>query len=351
MIPADPRSSVDTNEDGGIVRIDGSVTSLSWIPSESIQGATRVAFDGGFTHYDRPPPDEIDDLEGLQKSDRFRFANLLSAWAEFDRSGRVTDCGYSGGGLMGSTTVALGGLHHQFTAVALPDLQISVEKGKGWARFIQTTGGRTGLPAPRRVRRPPYIQWQAPLCWSTLSLTLHTAEAPEFELIGASHFPRHWIYDHKGRVTAKTGLVDFDYWYRNSFGERTPWGDQESQALVTAAETALERRLSVDLMRRGRERTFLSVDAGEALVAEGEQSTDVFLVLDGVIRIERGGQPLVEYGPGAVLGERSGLQDGRRTSTLVAVTPCRIAAVPYAVMNPDRLRDLSTTHGMTGPSA
>ena len=40
----------------GAMRIESSVTSLSWIPSEAVRGGTRVAFDAGFTHYDEPPP-------------------------------------------------------------------------------------------------------------------------------------------------------------------------------------------------------------------------------------------------------------------------------------------------------
>jgi hypothetical protein len=28
-------------------------------------------------------------------------------------------------------------------------------------------------PMPRRVRRRPYVQWNAPLAWTTLSPTLH----------------------------------------------------------------------------------------------------------------------------------------------------------------------------------
>ncbi len=98
--------------------------------------------------------------------------------------GRVTDCGYAGGGLMGSTTVSVAGLRHKFEAVQLPDLQREPELGDGWVRFVQTTGGRTGLPAPRRVRRRPFIQWQAPLVWTTLSLTLHVDGRAERALIG-----------------------------------------------------------------------------------------------------------------------------------------------------------------------
>ena len=56
--------------------------------------------------------------------------------------------------------------------MALPDIQREPEVGEAWVRFVQTTGGRTAIPAPRRVRRRPFIQWQAPLVWTTLSLTL-----------------------------------------------------------------------------------------------------------------------------------------------------------------------------------
>jgi Cyclic nucleotide-binding domain len=327
------------------VRVEGSVTSLSWIPSEAVRGGTRVAFDAGFTHYDDPPPDVIEDLEALREADRFRFANHLSAWAEFDDAGRPTDGGYLQGGLMGSTTVALGWLRREFEAIALPDLKEPPKKGDGWIRFTQTAGGRTGLPAPRRVRRRPFIQWQAPLCWSTLSITLYSDRPPTFEVLGASRFPRHWVYDHDGRLAAKTGLTDFRDWYRKSFGKHTPWGEQDSPALVTAVETALERALSVEMMDKKSKPKFRSLKPGQVLVNEGDEGTDVFLLLDGVLRVEKGGERLAEYGPGAILGEVAGLGGGRRTSTLVAVTPCRVAVVPHDALDPEQLRELAKGHG------
>jgi len=327
------------------VRIESAVTSLSWIPSEAVRGGTRVAFDAGFTHYDDPPPDEFDDIEDLRAGDRFRFANVLRAWAEFDDSGAVVDSGYSGGGLMGSTSVALAGLRREFEAVALPDIQAPVEVGDGWVRFTQTAGGRTGLPAPRRVRRRPYIQWQAPLVWTTLSLTLSLQDPPAFAVQGASRFPRHWVYDHDGRLAAKSGLTDYRDWYRKSFGRHTPWGEQDSPALVTAVETALERRLSVALMDKRSKPRFTTLRSGDTLVTEGEEGRDVFLVLDGVMRVEKGGERLAEYGPGAILGERAGLEGGRRMSTLIAVTPCRVAVVAHSALDPEHLRELSKGHG------
>src|SRR5271154_3930547 len=90
------------------MRHQSSITSLSWIPSEAVEGSQRLAFDAGMAHYDEPPPDVITDLEALRVADRFRFANVLRAWVEVDDSGKITHSGSDGGGLMGSTTVKLG---------------------------------------------------------------------------------------------------------------------------------------------------------------------------------------------------------------------------------------------------
>ncbi len=135
------------------VRHQSSITSLSWIPSEAIEGSQRLAFDAGMAHYDKPPPEVIEDLDALRAADRFRFANVLRAWVEVDGSGRIADFGCDGGGLMGSTTVKLGPVARTFEAVGLPDIVGQPVKGDGWVRFTQTAGGRTGVPAPRRVRR------------------------------------------------------------------------------------------------------------------------------------------------------------------------------------------------------
>ena len=62
----------------------------------------------------------------------------------------------------------------RFANVSLEELvRRQPEVGDGWVRFVQTTGGRTGVPAPRRVRRRPFVQFRAPLVWTTLALTLH----------------------------------------------------------------------------------------------------------------------------------------------------------------------------------
>lgn len=296
------------------------------------------------THYDPPPPDRIDDLAALRDGDRFRFANELSGWIEVNDEGRIVDAGYSGGGMIGSTTVRVGPVSHIFQAVALPDLCHDLEYGDNWVRFTQTAGGRTGMPAPRRVRRAPFIQWQAPLAWTTLSLTIYATGESHCALIGASRFPRHWVYDEHGDLIEKSGLIDFNDWYRKSFGKATPWGDSDSEAFVTVVESALERSLSKKLMAGSAKPRITKVKPGTVLVAQGEVGSDVFLVLDGVIRVEVDGVRVAEYGPGALLGERSFLEGGTRTSTLVTATACRVASVPAEALDRSSLEQLSTGH-------
>ena len=334
------------------MRYESTVTSLSWIPSEAVTGGTKAAFEGGFTHYDQPPPGEIGshapdgDVITLRDADRFRFANVLSAWIETGADGRITAAGYhdESGGLMGSTTVNVGAARRTFQAIALPDLRRDPEHGDGWVRFTQTTGGRTGLPAPRRVAHPPFVQWQAPTVWTTLTLTLHANGKAEIGVPGASRFPRHWVYDASGQLARKSGLTDYTEWYRKSFGKHTPWGDEDSSAMVVAVETALERSLSVDLMHGAGKPRITSFPAGATLIRQGTPGTEVYLVLDGVVRVERSGEPLGDYGPGAMFGERAHLEGGVRTASIVAVTPCKVASVDGAMLERSALTELSGMH-------
>ncbi|MDQ4145871.1 MAG: cyclic nucleotide-binding domain-containing protein [Actinomycetota bacterium] len=325
------------------MRVESSVTSITWIPSEAIAGMTKLPFEIGVTQYDDPPPDVIDDLEAMLESGRIRFANVLSAWAEIE-DGRVVDCGYSGGGRIGVSKVKMGPKLVVFPAVPFDDIQVDPEIKEDSVRFVQTAGGRTNLPAPRRVRHKPYVQFTAPTAWTTLSLTLRADGSAQHEVVGASTFPRHWIYGEKGRLEAKTGLIDFATWYREQFGEHTPWGDQDSPALVTQVETALERELSLAIMRRGQEPAVHEVREGDTLVEQGQPGRDLFLLLDGVLVVEVDGEPLAEVGPGAILGERAILEEGTRTSTLRAVTNCKVAVASASQVDEDALRELAERH-------
>jgi len=210
--------------------------------------------------------------------------------------------------------------------------------------FFQTAGGRTGVPAPRRVRRAPYVQFAAPLAWTTLALTLRADGSSAFALTGASSFPRHWVYDAEGKLALKSGMIDFSNWYRRAFGKHSPWGDRDSEALTTEVESALERQLSATLMQGGEKPKVKKVKAGDVITEQGAAEDDIYLVLDGVVRIEVDGERLAEYGPGSMHGERAVLEGGNRTSTIRAVTACKLAVASADRIDRDALAQLSSGH-------
>ena len=324
-------------------RFESSVTAVSWIPSEAISGPSKIPFELGVTHYDDPPPDRLESLEQLRTSDRFREANELRAFIEVE-DGRIVRSGHLGQGHIGATTVRVGHAAMRFPAVQLPDIQAAPEVGESSARFVQTIGGRMGLPTPRPVPHPPFVQFWPSIAWTTLALTINTDGSSSHELVGASPFPRHWIYDDEGRLVEKSGAIDFGKWFNNSYGDRTPWGTQDSPAVSAAVESSLERSLSGAIMRGGAKPKVRKVAEGENLIRQGETGTDVFLILDGIFVVEVDERQVAEIGPGAVVGELAAMSNGTRTATLWARTPGRVASVPYAALDQDALGSLAATH-------
>jgi CRP-like cAMP-binding protein len=87
---------------------------------------------------------------------------------------------------------------------------------------------------------------------------------------------------------------------------------------------------------------------GEALIAQGESSRDLFLVLSGEVAVQRSIDSMAaeigRMGPGAVVGEMALLADGVRTATVAAVAPTfvfRLAFedVGYILQNNPALAD------------
>jgi hypothetical protein len=325
------------------MRFESSVTAISWIPSEAIEGMPKLPFELGIGKYDEPPPDKLEegDLERLRDEDRFREANLLKAWIEVEE-GKIVGHGHAGTGLVGSTTFRLP-FKVVFRGVAFDVLQPEPEVRGDSVRFVQTVGGRAGFPAPRRVSGKPFFRIQSATAWTTLALTIGADGRSYHEVLGASSFPRHWIYDRDGNLVEKSGTVDFKRWYREAHGDNTPWGDEESDAFVTQAESALERELSRDLMTAGIEMERSTIEPGDTLVEQGEPGNELYLLLDGVLAVMVDGEEVAEIGPGAVVGERASLESGKRTATLMARTRCRVALIPPEVIDRQEMEDLAAT--------
>lgn len=326
-----------------ITRLESSVTAISWIPSEAIAGITKVPFELGITHYDQIPPDQLDDLEELRRTDRFREANELRAFIEVE-DGQIVRYGHLGMGHIGATTVRVGPAAVRFPAVHLPDIRPEPEVTATTVRFVQTVGGRMGLPTPRPVRHKPFVQFWPSIAWTTLALTLDVDGSSTHALVGASPFPRHWVYDHDGRLVEKSGVIDFNKWFNESFGDQTPWGASDSPAVVATVESELERQLSASIMHGGAKPKTRTLAPGEALVEQGAPGTEVFLILDGVFVVEVDGEPVAEIGPGAVVGERAALEGGIRTATLRATTKARVAEVAPDQLDAVDADALAATH-------
>ncbi|HEX3195758.1 MAG TPA: cyclic nucleotide-binding domain-containing protein [Streptosporangiaceae bacterium] len=331
------------------MRFESSITSVSWIPSESVAGLYKAGFAVGASHPDDPPPEVLEDLDGLFAAGKFRFANRLTAWIEVEDS-RVVDAGYAGRGYISGTRFGWGP-HREvaFQPAEFPEIRATPEITATGARFGQTTGGRTGAPMPRPVSGKPFLQWLAPTVWTTLTLTIGADGSARGEMTGASPFPRHWIYDDQGQLVAKSGLADFSEWMATAHGQHSPWGQEDSQPLVTVAESALERQLSTTIMRGGAKPAVRKLAKGMLLAEQGDPGDDIYLLLDGVLSVSVDGIQVGELGPGAVMGERALLEGGRRTATLRAVTDCVIATAAKDQIDRGSLSSLAELHHREDP--
>jgi hypothetical protein len=308
------------------MRIEASAACLSWIPPTAVEGAFGLPFGLGIAHYDEPPPDAAPDINALLAADAIRFANQLRAWIEVD-DGRILRYGMSGGGRLGSTTVRLGSHGLTFAGAALPDLTPPPEVEPDRIRFTQTAGGHTGIAVPRRVSHPPFWRLTAPVAWSTITLTLYADGLSDARLTDASPFPRHFLYDSAGRLSHKSALLRYHDWIRESGRHATPWDVVAGPLPVAPVNTEGERSLANSILVSGDYRQH-RLCAGAFLSDLPIASTEVFLLLDGLLIIEIDHQPAAEAGPGAIFDPVSRTQESKDHVTVRAQTPCRLAVVP-----------------------
>ena len=328
------------------MRVEKSVTAVTWIPSEAIEGMPKLPFELGMTSYDNPPPDRLGhgQLERLRDANGFREANELRAWVDVD-DGRIVEAGYSGGAIIGTTHVKIGPKTMSFPGVKYPLLQTEPEIGPDWVKFVQSAGGRMGLPAPRRVSGKPFFQFSSASAWTTLQLIIYADGTSKHALAGASPFPRHWIYDDSGMLVEKSGEIDFERWWRESHGPNTPWGGDDSPTLVAAVESELERELSKMIMADGHHLPRHDLAAGDTLLEQDEPGTSVFLVLVGILDVEVDGDVVAQVGPGAIVGERASIEGGMRTSTLRAASKrVRAIEIPATSLDVGEITALATGH-------
>jgi hypothetical protein len=316
-------------EQGAQLRIESRVFSLSWVPSDVVTGVARLPFAISLAHEDPPPPEQVADPHELVKDDRIRQANELRAWVEFDEQGAPADFGYDVSGPGG------------WEQLEFPDVGGAPQGGGDAVRVVQSSGGRRRRAVPHRVLGKPFFRFAAPVAWTTLALTISSDGGSRGELTGASSFPRHWVYGADVTLEAKSAVTDYRRWLEEASAERTPWGAEDSGQFVATAESALERHLSGRIMAsKPRVQT---VPEGTMLAGQGERDDTIFLVLDGILDVDVGGQTVAEVGPGAIVGERASLE-GRRSATLRARTTCRVVALDPSSLSDAEREQIAAGH-------
>jgi CRP-like cAMP-binding protein len=97
-------------------------------------------------------------------------------------------------------------------------------------------------------------------------------------------------------------------------------------------------------MRNGKQLERRTIEQGSALTKQGDPGDELYLLLDGVVDVEVDGEVVAEIGPGALLGERALLEGGKRTATVWATTPLRVAAIPRDAIDESALPELAAGH-------
>ena len=86
---------------------------------------------------------------------------------------------------------------------------------------------------------------------------------------------------------------------------------------------------SRELEEVGRLADEIDLPQGRELTQEGKSGGEFFVIVDGSVRVERGGKVLREMGPGEFLGEISLIDDGPRTATVTTATPVRLFVIAH----------------------
>ena len=310
----------------GSTRITASATCLSWIPPQAVEGAFKLPFSLGVAHYDVPPPDSAPDVDGLLAADAIRFANRLRAWIDIT-DGQITGYGMDGGGRLGNTTVRLASRAVTFAGVALPDLTHPPEVHPDRIRFTQTAGGHTGTAVPRRISHPPFVRLSAPLAWSTIVLTVGADGSSRAELTAASPFPRHYLYNTTGTLTAESALIRYHAWLRRSDQANSPWEGAGDAIPLAPVPSGVERSLAHSILVSGGYRQH-ELAAGAMLADLPISPADVHVLLDGLLVFEIDGRPALEAGPGAIFDPAMRASESKQHVTVRAKTRCRLAVLP-----------------------
>ncbi len=71
----------------------------------------------------------------------------------------------------------------------------------------------------------------------------------------------------------------------------------------------------------------LDLREGTTLIAEGSRGSEFFVLIDGSVKVTRGGRKVNELGPGGFFGEIALISDVPRTATVAATSPVKVLVI------------------------
>lgn len=113
-------------------------------------------------------------------------------------------------------------------------------------------------------------------------------------------------------------------------------GRYERMVGTTPVFSALPAELLGPIVDAGEERSYTD---DETIVRTGDPGDELFVVLEGEVRVERDGREITRIAAGSFFGEVSVLDGGARSADVIAAGPVRCLAIPRVV-----IRDALATH-------
>ena len=86
---------------------------------------------------------------------------------------------------------------------------------------------------------------------------------------------------------------------------------------------------SGDLQKVGQLVDEVDLPAGHVLMREGENGSQMFIILEGEARVEHAGREIAVLGPGKVLGEMAIVAEGPRVATATLTKPSRLFVLAH----------------------
>ncbi len=110
----------------------------------------------------------------------------------------------------------------------------------------------------------------------------------------------------------------------------------EEETMTTDPKVELLRRVPLfgtcphtDLQRIAALADEIDVPAGKRIIAEGTTGQEFFIIIEGEVRVERGGAELRTLGPGEFLGEIALVDDRPRSASAIVTKPSRLLVIGH----------------------